>query len=329
MTSPDTRPTVVITSRSFSSGAVDLTGRLERAGLEVVRAATNHDLEALRDPLAHAVAWVAGTAPVTKAHFALAPELRVVARYGVGVDAVDLAAARAAGVVVTNTPGANSEAVAEHAISLLMAALRAVASGDMRVRAGQWSVTRGRQLRGCTAAVVGFGRIGRGVAERLAGLGCRVIVHDPFVADADILATGYSPATLPQVRDEADVVSLHAPGGAVVIDDAWAAQARPGQTIVNTARADLVDEAAVAAGLRSGRLFAFAADTLASEAGEAGESPLLSADLIDRVVVTPHLGAQTIEAVDGMGTMAVDEVLAVLEGRPPAYPVTPAEVGAS
>lgn len=313
---------VVVTSRSFSTGGADLMGRLTAAGLTVLRADPGHDPARLRGPLGEAVAWIAGTAPVTAAHLALAPALRVLARHGVGVDAVDLDAARDAGVTVTHTPGANSEAVAEHALALLLAALRAVPAGDARVRAGTWTVTRGRQLGAAVAGVVGFGRIGRGVAARLRALGCTVLVHDPYVPDDAVRAAGARPVPLAELRSAADVVSLHTPGGRRLVDADWVAAARDGQVIVNTARADLVDEAAVAGALRSGRLFGYAADTLAAEAGAAG-SPLLAAELREKVVVTPHLGAQTEQAVDRMGAMAVDGVLDVLAGRRPRHPVTP------
>jgi D-3-phosphoglycerate dehydrogenase len=105
------------------------------------------------------------------------------------------------------------------------------------------------------------------------------------------------------------------------VDHAWLDRARAGQLVVNTARADLVDEDAVADGLRTGRLAGFAADTLATESADV-PSPLLAEDLADRVVLTPHLGAQTVQAIDLMGAMAVDDVLAVLAGRSPAHPVT-------
>jgi len=321
---PQHRPVTVVTSRSFSSGTWDLVRKLESAGLQVVRAATDHNLDALREPLAEAVAWVAGTAPVTAAHLGLAPHLRVVARYGVGVDAVDLAAARAANVTVTNTPGANRAAVAEHAIGLLLAALRGIPAGDARVRSGTWDITRGRQLSGSTAGVVGFGRIGREVAERLHALGCKVLVHDPHLPADAIRDAGCEPVDLPTIRDGADVVSLHAPGGHVVIDTNWVRHAKTGQTIVNTARGDLVDEDAVAAALRAGRLYAYAADTLAHEDGTS-RSPLLATDLADHVVVTPHLGAQTVEAVDRMGAMAVEAILDVLADRRPQHLVDPPE----
>jgi D-3-phosphoglycerate dehydrogenase len=311
---------VVVTARSFGSGASDVVGRLEQAGLEVVRAPADHDPALLREPLATACAWIAGTGPVTEEHLALAPHLSVLARYGVGVDAVDLDAARRAGVLVANTPGANSDAVAEHAIALLLAALRSVPAGDRRVRSGSWTVSRGRQLAGATAGVVGFGQIGRRVASRLSALGCTVVVHDPGVDDEVIAAEGHRAATLRDVCTNADVVSLHAPGGAAIVNQTWLAQARRGQVVVNTARADLVDEQVVCAGLASGTFFAYAADTLSAEGGSA-DSPLVADEFADRVVLTPHLGAQTIEAVDLMGSMAVEAVLAVLGGRTPQHVV--------
>lgn len=324
--------TVLVTSRSFSSGDVDVEALLSRAGLAVVRASPTHHLDELGDHLAGAVAWVAGTGPVTAEHLRLAPGLRVVARYGVGVEAVDLAAAEAAGVVVTNTPGANSEAVSEHTLALLLAGLRGVASADARLRTGDWSVRRGRQLAGSDAGVVGFGRIGRATARRLAALGCTVTVHDPIVPDADVRAAGHRPAALAEVVDGCDVVALHAPGGETLVDRGWTAACRPGQLVVNTARAVLVDEAAVADALREGRLSHYAADTLAGEAAPAGTgvSPLLADDLRHLVTLTPHLGAQTTEAVDLMGSMAVTGVLDVLAGRLPEHPVVapPAPAGA-
>jgi D-3-phosphoglycerate dehydrogenase len=313
---------VVVTSRSFSSGSIDLVGRLREAGLEVVTAAPHHGLEDLRGPLSDAVAWIAGTGPIGQAQLDLAPSLRVIARYGVGYDAVDIDAATARGIVVTNTPGANSDAVADHALALTLAALRAVVEGDRRVRAGDWSAVRGSEVGSATVGVVGFGRIGRGVAARFAGFGSRVLVHDPYVATHVIEADGYAAVGLGELFEQADIVSLHLPGGSVVVDSDLLATVKHGQLLVNTARADLVDEGALAAALRSGAVRAYAADTLVAE-GVDSASPLLSADLADRVVVTPHLGAQTVEAIDRMGSLAVDDVLAVLAGRPPAHPVTP------
>jgi len=311
---------VLVTSRSFSSGELDLTGELERAGLTVVRGAVDHDLERLQQPLADAVAWIAGVAPVRAEHLALAPNLRVLARYGVGYDAVDLTAAVRAGVTVTNTPGANSDAVAEHALALALAALRGVAGADARVRSGDWTTSRGRQLSGATAGVVGFGRIGRGLAKRLTALGCRVHVADPYVDPDEITAAACSAITVDELSRTCDIISLHAPGGQEVVGTRWVQWCRQGQVIVNTARADLVNEACVADALRAKAIGAYAADMLRSE-GTGEPSPLLAPDLADRVTVTPHLGAQTIQAVDGMGRMAVTAVRDVLDGRTPEHVV--------
>lgn len=311
---------VVVTSRSFGSGSLDVDGDLRDAGLSVVRAGAAHDRTELSEALQGAVAWIAGTGPVTADELDLARGLRVVARYGVGVDAVDLDAARQRGVVVTNTPGANSDAVADHAVALLLAVLRSVSAGDRAVRAGDWSTRRGRELGACTVGIIGFGRIGQGLARRLSGFGSTLLVHDPFVDGAAAAELGVTVADLPEIAAQADVVSLHAPGGRRLIDQAWIDLARPGVVLVNTARADLIDEEAVAAGLRSGVVGGFAADTLSTEGGAAA-NPLLAPDLADRVVITPHLGAATVEAVDRMSAATVADVLAVLAGRLPTHPV--------
>ncbi|WP_420120162.1 NAD(P)-dependent oxidoreductase [Nakamurella sp.] len=314
-----TAPTVLVTARSFGTGRRDLAADLSADGIRVLRGPADH--RTLAPLLAEVDAWIAGTGPVTDEHLAAAPRLRIVARYGVGVDAVDLVAAARRGILVTNTPGANSGAVADHAIALLLAALRGVTAGDKRVRGGSWTVgERARELGSLTVGVVGFGRIGRGVAARLRGFGCRVLATDPFVPADAVAAAGAEPVAPEAIAETCEVVTLHAPGDAVVVTQAWLAAAPPGLVLVNTARAALVDEAALAGALRAGRVAAYAADTLVAEGGF--ESPLLAADLADRVTVTPHTAAQTVEAVDLMGLGAVTAVRAVLAGADPDPAVT-------
>lgn len=315
--------TILVTSRSFGSGALPLAAQLQEQGHEVLRGPSTHELIALAPLLARAEAWVAGTGPVTAEHLDLAPRLQVIARYGVGTDAVDLAAAASRGVSVTNTPGANSDAVADHALALMLAALRSIADGDRRVRAGDWTAVRGRQLGSLRIALVGYGRIGRGVAERLRGFGSEVQVVDPMLGEAAIREAGAHPTTLEAAACEADIISLHAPGGQVLVDEAWLQRVERPILLVNTARADLVDESALAVALRDGAVAAFAADTLAGDTA-ASSSPLLAPDLADRVTITPHLGAQTVEAVDAMGSSALEAVFDVLAGRRPRHIVLPA-----
>lgn len=311
---------ILVTSRSFSDGDHDLVGRAADAGHRIMRGPSHHDLGELRALLHGADAWIAGTGPVTADHIAAAPKLRVIARYGVGYEAVDLDAAAARGIPVTHTPGANADAVADHTLGLMLAALRTIPDGDRRVRAGDWAVRRGRELGAATVGIVGFGRIGQGVAKRLAGFGADILASDPFLPEEAMTDAGVEPVALDDLFRTADVVTLHAPGGQLLVDAARLSSIRPGTVLVNTARADLVNEQAVASALHDGVLAGYAADTLAGDTA-AGASPLLAADLADRVIVTPHLAAQTTQAVDNMGGMSLDDVIAVLRGDEPTHPV--------
>lgn len=312
--------TILATSRSFSDGDIDLVARAAAAGHAIVRGPAHHELAELAPMLATADAWIAGTGPVTAAHLDAAPNLRIVARYGVGTEAVDLAAAAVRSIQVTNTPGANADAVADHAVGLMLSALRFIPDGDRRVRRGDWSVRRGRELGAATVGIVGFGRIGQGVAKRLSGFGPRILAADPFFPADGIRELGAEPVELDELFRTADLITLHAPGGQRLIDAARLDSIRPGAVIVNTARPDLVDEAALATALADGRVTGYAADTLDGDTA-ASASPLLADDLADRVIVTPHLGAQTTQAVDNMGSMSLDDLIAVLAGHEPRFPV--------
>jgi len=310
---------VLVTTRSFGTGDVDPGARLRAAGLEVVAGDPGHDPAALAEPLARAVGWIAGTGPVAAEQLELAPRLRVLARFGTGTDAVDLAAAAARGVVVARTPGANAESVADHAVALMLAALRHVVAADRAVRGGDWRAPApGRELGALTVGLVGYGAVGRGVARRVsAGFGSRVLAHDPYLDAAE----GAELTDLPVLVAASDVVSLHLPGGdEPLVDAALLERFKPGAVLVNTARGTLLDEAAVARALAAGHLGAAVVDVLAAE--PATSSPLLAAP---NVTVTPHLSAQTTQAIDRMGVESAAEVLRVLRGEPPRNPVTPQE----
>ena len=308
--------TVLVTSRSFSSGELDLVAELGAAGLTAVFGDHEHDLSRLAPILAQAVGWIAGSGQVTAAHLNAAPHMRIIARYGVGVDAVDLTAAAELGIVVTNSPGANTAAVADHALALMLGVLRDLAVGDRRVRAGDWRVERTRQLGDLVVGIVGVGRIGRAVAARLGGFGSRMLGHDTGVSPAELTSLGIEPVSLAELARESDIVTLHIPGERVLVDAAFLRQLKPRCMLINTARATLVDEAAVASALQSGTLRRYAADTLGSESAMTG-NPLLTEPLADRTLFTPHAAAQTVEAVDRMGRGAVDAVLAVLRDEMP------------
>src|SRR5918999_777508 len=312
-------PSVVVTARSFGSGDADPAGLLRKAGLRVARADPAHDHAALEETLSAAVAWIAGTSPVDDRHLAAAPKLKIVARHGTGYDAVDLAAATRRGVLVTNTPGANAEAVADHTVGLMLAALRHLVAGSRASREGIRSVLRGRELGALTVGIVGFGYIGRAVARRLiGGFGSRMLAYDPYIAPERAREAGVEPVgDLSGLARAAHVLTLHMPGGGgAVVDAAVLRQMRPGAVLINTARGDLLDEEAVAGALAEGRLAAAAVDVPGSE--PATSSPLLDAP---NAIVTPHVAAQTTQAIDRMGMMAAEEVVRVLAGDAPRHPV--------
>jgi D-3-phosphoglycerate dehydrogenase len=316
---------VLVTTRSFGSGSIDVVGLLESTGVQVVRSSSVHDPVELITVLATADAWISGRAPVTAELFDLAPRLRVLTHFGVDADAVDVSAAVRRGIVVTHTPGADTDAVADHTLGLLLAALRGVVDGDRRARAGRWTTTRGRELSAMTVGILGFDRIGRAVARRLAGFGAAVLVHESFADPGRAAAAGLSVVAHARFAADCDAVILRAAGGLRILDDDWLAGCRDGQIVVNAGHCELVDEPAVALALRSGRLSAYAADTLRPRDRSEGPGPLLESDLLPSVIVTPHLGAETLEAIDRMGLTAANDVIAVLAGHPPQHQIEPYE----
>lgn len=306
---------VLVTTRSFGTGDSDPAGTLEAAGLRVHAGPPDHDLDALRPVLADAGAWIAGTGSVTAEHLDSAPELRVIARYGTGVDAVDMTAAAARGIVVTNTPGANAEAVADHAVALMLAALRSLIPGDRAARAGERPPGRGRELGALTVGIAGFGAVGRAVARRVGGFGSAALTYDPYVSAAETARHHAEPAhDIGHLARSSDVLTLHLPGSdAPLVEESLVAAMPDDAVLVNTARASLVDEEAVAAALRGGTLGGAGVDVFSGSG-----SPLLDAP---RAVVTPHAAAHTVQAVDRMGDTAAAEVLRVLSGEQPHHPV--------
>jgi phosphoglycerate dehydrogenase-like enzyme len=263
--------------------------------------------------VAGAVGAIVSTDPFDESVFAAAPGLRVVARVGVGTDSIDLDAATAAGAVVTVTPGANQETAADHALALILAALRRIVEHDASVRRGEWSRTGTLtpwELHGATVGIVGFGKIGKAVRRRLAGFGVDVLVADPALAPAD----GMRVVELGELLRRADVVTLHVPLDARtrgLIGAAELAAMRPEAVLVNTARGGLVDEAALVEALDANRLRAVALDVFEDE-------PAVSPALLSRsnVTVTPHIGGLSDRSIARMTEQATDSVLAVLAGRP-------------
>jgi D-3-phosphoglycerate dehydrogenase len=243
-----------------------------------------------------------------------ADRLKVIGRAGVGVDNVDVAAATRRGIVVANAPESTVVSAAEHTIGLLVALSRNIPQAHAALKQGRWERSRygGVELEGKTLGVLGFGRIGQQVARRALGLGMRVVAYDPFVAKERFRELGVERVETPgAVFAAAEFLTLHLPLTEETrgsIDTAAIAQMRDGVRLVNAARGELVDEAALVEALRSGRVAAAALDVFSAEPYE---GPLLE---LDNVVVTPHLAASTEEAQDRAGVIVAEQVAAALEG---------------
>lgn len=258
--------------------------------------------------------YIAGLDYITAEALANAPaSLKVISRYGAGVDRVDLAAAKAKGIVVTNTPGTNSTAVCELAFALMLSLARHIPQLDAAVKSGGWPRTSGLELCGKTLGIVGMGAIGKKLATRAIAFGMDVIAYDPYFDAAFAAEHGIRQMELNDLIPQADVISLHVPlteQTKHMIGTEQIARMKDGAFVINTARGGLVDEAAAAEAIKSGKLGGIGLD--AFEVEPPTESPLMG---LDNVVLTPHAGAHTDEAVAGMGLMAVQNLIDVLQGK--------------
>jgi glyoxylate reductase len=248
------------------------------------------------------------------------PSVRQVSSYGVGVNHVDLAAAARRGVAVTNTPDVVTDATADLAMALLLAAARRVCEGDRLIRAGGWREAApefllGREVSGKTIGIVGFGRIGQAMARRAAGFGMHIL----FTSPREVTFAGATRVDLDALLSRSDFVSLHCPltdATRDLLSRERIARMKPGAILVNTSRGPVVDEDAVAEALEDGRLFAAGLDVFRNE-------PRVPDRLrrAENAVLTPHAGSGTIETRTAMARMVWDEVLRRVTGRPPAHPV--------
>ncbi|AVR96453.1 NAD(P)-dependent oxidoreductase [Pseudoduganella armeniaca] len=261
-----------------------------------------------------------GTIGMDAALAARLPRLELVAVNGIGVDAVDFELTRARGIRVTNTPGVLTDDVADLAVALLLAAARRIPALDHYVRGGQWQarvpLQPARTLRGKTAGIYGFGRIGKAVAQRLAGFGMALRYFQPNVVAATDVPRS---ASLLALAQESDYLVVCAPGGAAtrgMIGPAVLAALGPQGTLINVARGSIVDEAALVAALAAGTLGAAGLDVFANEP----EVPVALAAL-PNVVLTPHVGSLTVETRHAMGQLVIDNLLAHFAGAPLLTPV--------
>src|SRR4051812_28604925 len=238
---------------------------------------------------------------VTAALMEAAPGLRIIARAGTGVDNVDVAAASARGILVVNAPGANSISVAEHACALMLALSRTIPAADSAMKAGKWEKKRflGTEVRGKTLGVAGLGRIGQEVAQRARAFGMRVVAHDPYISKEIAAGLGVELMTLDEVCATADYLTLHLPSTPEtkhLFNDERLARCKPGIRLINTARGELIDEAALRRAIENGSVGGAGLDVFETEP----PADWSLAQLL-QIIATPHIAASTEEAQELVG----------------------------
>ena len=250
-----------------------------------------------------------------------AGKLQVIGRAGIGVDNIDVQAATEKGVVVVNAPTGNIISAAEHTIALILTLARHIPEANASLKGGRWERKRflGLEVRGKTLGIIGLGQVGSEVARKARGLEMRVVAHDPFVPDERARSLGVELISLEELLRESDFLTIHTTlteGTRHLIGEEELRQMKPTARIINTARGGIVDEGALDAALKDGRLAGVALDVFETE-------PLTSHPLFenDKAVVTPHLGASTAEAQERVAVDVAEQIIAVFKGEPAQYAV--------
>lgn len=325
--SMDAKPTILVAEK------------LGDEGLKLLKQFSNVDcsynlsLEELctKISLCDALIVRSGTKVSREVFEASAGRLKVVGRAGVGIDNVDLAAATEHGCLVVNAPTANTVAAAEHGIALLTAMARNIAQADASIKAGKWERSKyvGVSLVGKTLAVMGFGKVGSEVSRRAKGLGMHVIAHDPYAPADRARAIGVQLVSFEEAIVSADFVSLHMPltaSTAKILNDETFAKMKKGVRIVNVARGAVIDEEALVRALDAGIVAQAALDVFTEEPPPRGSRLVQH----ENVTASPHLGASTMEAQEGVAIEIAEAVLGALKGELAATavnaPMVPAQV---
>lgn len=317
----ESRHKIVITQRFFDAMAIDF---LKRHGCEVVIAdlapgQADGDLseQHLTDLLAEADAWIVGHANITASLLSRLPRLQVIARRGVGYERVDTAAVEAAGKVATIAIGGNDASVADHTVALMLAVCRQLKQCQKGLSANDWSIPLGGDLYRKTVGIVGLGRIGRGVLQRLSGFEVKPLIH---TSRPDSAQAEGSVVDLETLLRESDFVTLHAPLNPEtqgMIDERALKWMKRSAVLINTARGGLVRDAELLKALTEKRLAGAGLDVFESESNPALSPVTEQLIQLPNVVVTPHVGASTVEGLNRTNLIAAQCVVAVLEGRSP------------
>jgi len=308
---------IIITDYSFPDLEIE-TSIVEAAGHRLAAWKERRTPAQLCELVADADAVITQFAPVNAEVIAAMTRATAIVRYGIGVDNVDLAAARERGIPVCNVPDYCIDEVADHTLAFLLGVTRQVVPNTLHVRGGSWGLATPlaslQTLRNMTVGVVGFGRIGREVANRLRAFRCRMLVFDPMVSADVIREHGGEPVSLPELLAASDAITLHCPSTAEtrgLLNADSLRLTKPGVIIVNLARGDLVDPAALAQALQSGHVSAAALDVFSPEPIPAGH-PILS---LPQVILASHIASASVPAVKRLRETAAGLAVAAVEGR--------------
>ncbi len=310
-------PTVAITDYSFPDLELER-AILSAAGFEL-RSGNDKQIPALKSLVAEADAVITQFAPINAEVIGAMQRAKVIVRYGIGYDSVDVQAARERGIPVCNIPDYCIDEVADHTLAFILGVTRQVVPNTLHVRDGKWGLATPldqlRTLRDQTVGLVGFGRIGREVAARLGAFKCRRLVHDAFVPADAIRAAGCESVTLDELLAQSDIVTLHCPSTPQtkkLLNADSLGQMKRGSVVVNLARGDLIDTAALVAALQSGQIASAALDVCDPEPIPA-DSPLRS---LPNVIVASHIASASPKAVRTLRETAARVAAMALRGEP-------------
>lgn len=317
---------VLVTATSFGKGDPSLRTQLESIVKQVVynpygRPLTSDELQSL---LPGVDGFIAGLDQIDQAAIEQGDQLKIIARYGIGTDRVDLNAAREHKITVTNTPGANAVSVAELTIGLMLCLARDIPRSSHATKSGQWPRLSGVAIEGKTIGLLGLGAVGKAVAQRLRAFECRILAYDPLPQHEFARQLNIQMTTQETILPQADFLSLHLPVTAEtskMVNADFLSKMKHGAFLINTARGELIDEIALAAALKSGYLRGAGLDAFSQEPPEP-TNPLLG---FEQVVATPHAGSHSDSATRAMGEMAMNDCIAVLQGNDPMHPVLTSE----
>lgn len=311
---------VLITSRSFGEIDDRPYQLLAQAGIETEKLVGKYDSDRFADALADCEALIIGAHPLEERALRGATKLKIVCKHGAGLDNIDLAMAKRYGITVTNVPGTNSDAVADLALGLMLAVSRKISLAANAVKNGIWEKFIGSDVCGKRLGLVGFGAIARNVARRAQGFGMEIWAYDPYITEPPKAFANVKMKSFAELLPACDFLSFHVP----LTDDTRGmlsadgfSKMKPGSIVINTSRGGVVEEEALLAALQSGKIAGAGLDVVA---GESAETPLAA---LENVVITPHIGMYSKEAISAVGWICAQNVVAALTGGDLKFVVCP------